>query len=149
MSAGAGSGKTTELVDRVVALVAAGTAIESIAAITFTEKAADELRQRVRLALQRTGRRRRDGWCRSAVATALDDLDQAALCTLHAFAQRILTAYPVEAGLPPAITVLDEIASELDFDQRFRAFYSELVGSARARADLDAGAGARHPATRS
>ena len=32
---------------------------------------------------------------------ALDDLDQAALCTLHAFAQRILTAYPVEAGLPP------------------------------------------------
>ena len=60
--------------------------------------------------------------------TALDDLDQAALCTLHAFAQRILTAYPVEAGLPPALSVLDEIASELDFDQRFRAFYSDLVG---------------------
>jgi ATP-dependent helicase/nuclease subunit A len=127
VSAGAGSGKTTELVRRVVALVSAGTAIEAIAAITFTEKAADELRQRVRLALIEQAAGDGDGVvqerCRSARRPR-----PAALCTLHAFAQRILTAYPVEAGLPPALSVLDEIASELDFDQRFRAFYSELVG---------------------
>ena len=128
VSAGAGSGKTTELVRRVVALVSAGTAIESIAAITFTEKAADELRQRVRLALLEQAAGDGDGVVQERCRTALDDLDQAALCTLHAFAQRILTAYPVEAGLPPALSVLDEIASELDFDQRFRAFYSELLG---------------------
>ena len=128
VSAGAGSGKTTELVRRVVALVSAGTAIESIAAITFTEKAADELRQRVRLALLEQAADDGDGVVQERCRTALDDLDQAALCTLHAFAQRILTAYPVEAGLPPALSVLDEIASELDFDQRFRAFYSELLG---------------------
>jgi ATP-dependent exoDNAse (exonuclease V) beta subunit len=128
VSAGAGSGKTTELVRRVVALVSAGTAIESIAAITFTEKAADELRQRVRLALLEQADGDGDGVVQERCRTALDDLDQAALCTLHAFAQRILTAYPVEAGLPPALSVLDEIASELDFDQRFRAFYSELLG---------------------
>ncbi len=58
---------------------------------------------------------------------ALDQLDQAALCTLHAFAQRILTAYPVEAGLPPAVTVLDEIASDIDFEERFQVFYAELI----------------------
>ncbi len=68
VSAGAGSGKTTELVRRVVALVSAGTAIESIAAITFTEKAADELRQRVRLALLEQAADDGDGWCRSAAA---------------------------------------------------------------------------------
>ena len=125
VSAGAGSGKTTQLVDRVVALVAAGSAIESIAAITFTEKAADELRHRVRVALQQRAGGEEGSSAR--FATALDDLDQAALCTLHSFAQRVLTAFPLEAGLPPAITVQDEIASELDFDQRFRGFYAELI----------------------
>jgi ATP-dependent exoDNAse (exonuclease V) beta subunit len=100
VSAGAGSGKTTELVRRVVALVSAGTAIEAIAAITFTEKAADELRQRVRLALLEQADGDGDGVVQERCRTALDDLDQAALCTLHAFAQRIPTP-PVEAGLPP------------------------------------------------
>ncbi len=136
MAAGAGSGKTTQLVERVVALVLAGTPMESIAAITFTDKAADELRQRVRTALQLraagTGPDTADdtaGRCRRA----LDQLDQAALCTLHAFAQRILTAYPVEAGLPPAVAVLDEIASDIDFEERFQAFYAELIN----RPDLE------------
>ena len=132
VSAGAGSGKTTQLVDRVVALVRAGVAIESIAAITFTEKAADELRHRIRLALQpdlisRELEAAEDPGLRARFNVALDDLDQAAFCTLHAFAQRILTAFPVEAGLPPAVTVLDEIASDLDFDQRFQAFYADLL----------------------
>ena len=127
VAAGAGSGKTTQLVERVVALVRSGVAIESIAAITFTEKAADELRQRIRLALRSEGQRVTDPDMQARLTTALDDLDQAAFCTLHAFAQRILTAFPVEAGLPPAVTVLDEIASDLDFEQRFQAFYTELL----------------------
>ena len=83
-------------------------------------------------------------WCRSAAVPRSDDLDQAALCTLHAFAQRILTAYPVEAGLPPALSVLDEIASELDFDQRFRSFYSELVGRPELERTVVLASGARH-----
>ena len=91
VSAGAGSGKTTQLVDRVVALVRAGVAIESIAAITFTEKAADELRHRIRLALQpdlifHEGETAEDPGLRALSNVALDDLDQAAFCTLHAFA---------------------------------------------------------------
>src|SRR5690242_21877958 len=53
VEAGAGSGKTSELVTRVVALVTSGTAkLESIAAITFTEKAGAELRDRVRQELE-------------------------------------------------------------------------------------------------
>jgi ATP-dependent helicase/nuclease subunit A len=125
VAAGAGSGKTTQLVQRVVALVLAGTPMESIAAITFTDKAADELRQRVRTALQL--RAAGSGPDADRCRRALDQLDQAALCTLHAFAQRILTAYPVEAGLPPAVAVLDEIASDINFEERFQAFYAELI----------------------
>ncbi len=80
---------------------------DRIAAITFTEKAAAELTDRIR------GRARggRPGRAASACAAALAVLDRAAIGTLHAFAQRILNEHPIEAGLPPRIDVLDEIAS--------------------------------------
>ncbi len=133
VSAGAGSGKTTALVERLIALVARGTTIDHVAAITFTDKAADELRHRIRTELGRQANLAPDPVARRRFTTALDDLDQAAFCTLHAFAQRILTTFPVEAGLPPAIGVLDEIASEADFDQRWQAFYDDLAS----RPELD------------
>ncbi|MHB8463389.1 MAG: UvrD-helicase domain-containing protein [Acidimicrobiales bacterium] len=116
VEAGAGSGKTTTLVDRVVALVATGAAeLRSIAAITFTEKAATELRDRLRRELAAT------------CPGALDQLDGAAIGTLHAFAQRILTEHPVEAGLPPRVEVLDEVSSGLEFERRWRIFLDELL----------------------
>src|SRR3954467_7195063 len=89
VEAGAGTGKTAALVNRVVSLVCdAGIPVHAVAAITFTEKAAAELRDRVRRALQP---RAHDG---DALArTALDELDAAAIGTLHAFAQRILTEF--------------------------------------------------------
>ncbi|HET7563893.1 MAG TPA: UvrD-helicase domain-containing protein, partial [Gemmatimonadaceae bacterium] len=53
VEAGAGSGKTTSLVGRMVALVARGTPVEQIAAVTFTRKAANELRERFQLELEK------------------------------------------------------------------------------------------------
>ena len=52
-------------------------------------------------------------------AAALDDLDGAAISTLHAFAQRLLTEFPIEAGLPPRVEVRDEIAAAFAFDARW------------------------------
>src|SRR5688572_1338186 len=86
LEAGAGSGKTTSLVERFVALVESGIPADRIAAITFTERAARELSDRVRQALERAGHH-----------AALDLLDRAAIGTLHAFAQRILNEHPIEA----------------------------------------------------
>ena len=74
-----------------------GVPIDEIAAITFTEKAAAELRHRLRAALDRG--RRHDPPRRPA----LDALDHAPIGTLHAFARRILFEFPVEAGLPPGL----------------------------------------------
>jgi ATP-dependent exoDNAse (exonuclease V) beta subunit len=116
LEAGAGSGKTKCLVDRFVALVAAGVPADRIAAITFTEKAAAELADRVRQALEKAGDR-----------AALDLLDRAAIGTLHAFAGRILNEHPIEAGLPPRLEVLDEISSQLAFEGRWGAFVDELL----------------------
>ncbi len=133
VEAGAGTGKTDVLVDRIVALVTeAGAAgpieMRAVAAITFTEKAAAELRDRVRRRLEeRAQGADPDSELRARCLAALDELDAAAICTLHAFAQRILTAFPVEAGLPPRIEVHDEVSSLLTFDARWRRTRDDLL----------------------
>jgi ATP-dependent helicase/nuclease subunit A len=126
VEAGAGSGKTRALVDRVEALVDAGVELRHIAAITFTEKAAAELRQRIRTRLvdrasAATGEEART-WQR-----AVEQIDIAAIGTLHAFAQRILADRPLEAGLPPSIRVLDEVASLVAFQDRWQVLRHRLL----------------------
>jgi ATP-dependent exoDNAse (exonuclease V) beta subunit len=131
VEAAAGSGKTRALVDRVVALVTGDVArMSEIAAITFTDKAAAELRDRVRrqvdaerLRALAAGDHAVAGRC----AAALDELDGAAIGTLHSFAQRILTEHPIEAGLPPRVEVLDEVASAVAFESRWSSFLDELL----------------------
>ncbi len=121
VEAGAGSGKTKSLVDRFVALVEDGVEADRIAAITFTEKAAGELADRIRVELQKGSATSQH--CRDALAA----LDRSAICTLHAFAQRLLTSHPIEAGLPPRLTVLDEIASQIAFEARWEAFLDRII----------------------
>ncbi|HEX7131793.1 MAG TPA: UvrD-helicase domain-containing protein, partial [Iamia sp.] len=136
VEAGAGSGKTTALVGRVISLVTGegvgrtGThppvPLSGIAAITFTEKAGAELRERLRRSLEETATadpgHPRATLCRAA----LDELDGAAIGTLHSFAQRILVEHPVEAGLPPRVEVLDEVTSGVEFERRWARFSDEL-----------------------
>ncbi len=128
VEAGAGTGKTTALVDRVLALVIGGHAeLEAIAAITFTDKAAAELRARVRRQLEERAIASAGEDARVRCAAALDQLDGAAIGTLHSFAQRLLSEHPVEAGLPPRVEVLDEVSSAVAFERRWRGFRDELL----------------------
>ena len=126
VNAGAGSGKTTALVSRVTSLVLNdGVRLSHIAAVTFTEKAGAELRDRLRAQFENVWRTRREH--SGAAQVALDDLDGAAIGTLHAFAQRLLAEHPIEAGLPPIIEVLDEVGSSVAFDERWSGLQSELL----------------------
>ncbi len=132
VEAGAGTGKTTELVGRIVALVRSGVSVDGIAAITFTEKAAAELSERVRRELERaaTGHERYADFLadeRARCQEALPDLDRAAIQTLHSFAQRILSLYPLEAGLPPQLRIMDEVEGDIAFRDRWRRFVDELL----------------------
>ena len=97
VEAGAGSGKTSALVNRVLALVTRGhVELRRIAAITFTEKAGAELRDRIRAALEKGAEADTDGAVGTRCREALEQLDGAAIGTLHAFAQRLLSEHPVE-----------------------------------------------------
>ncbi len=128
VQAGAGSGKTTALVNRVLALVGTGAAeLSNIAAITFTEKAATELRDRLRHELERVLAAGSEGELVDRYRLGLDQLDGAAIGTLHSFAQRILSEHPIEAGLPPRVLVIDEVSSDVAFERRWRELRDELL----------------------
>src|SRR5438067_4309023 len=130
VEAGAGTGKTTALVSRVVALVAAGDLrMERLAAITFTEAAAAELRDRIRQDLEKAALSRAGSDAGRLCETASREVDLASIQTIHAFAGALLRTYPLEAGLPPNFTTLDEIQQERSFDDRFRAWLYDEVPS--------------------
>ena len=129
VEAGAGTGKTTALVRRVAELVVTGrvTSARQLAAITFTEAAAAELRDRVREQLElEVGRIERTDEERARVEAVLADVDEITLTTLHGFASRLLGEFPLEAGLPPGFEVEDEIEASVRFDRRWRDLLDDL-----------------------
>jgi ATP-dependent helicase/nuclease subunit A len=98
VSAGAGTGKTAVLVERVVrAVTERGLDVDSILVITYTRRAAGELRTRIRAALAERGRH-----------DLARQLDGAWISTIHGFCARLLRAYPLAAGLDPRFRELDE-----------------------------------------
>lgn len=136
--AGAGTGKTTALVGRIVALVTSGTAeLHEIAAITFTEAAAAELRDRVRSRLDdAAGDATLPPAARARARLARSQIDTSTLTTLHGFAQRILAEHPLEAGLPPRFRILDDVEASLWFDRHWTGFVESLTTEPEWRSTL-------------
>ncbi|HEX3947809.1 MAG TPA: UvrD-helicase domain-containing protein, partial [Acidimicrobiales bacterium] len=126
VEAGAGSGKTTQLVARLLGLLLSGRArIEEVAAITFTEAAAAELGDRLagELEAAAAGAAGTTPEEQALAVTALGGLDGAAITTLHGFSRRVLAEHPFAAGLPPVFEVLDQVRAMVAFDER----WDELV----------------------
>jgi ATP-dependent helicase/nuclease subunit A len=116
--AGAGTGKTTVLVERFVrAVVEDGAPVEGILAITFTEKAAAEMKARVRRRFLEMGRREE---ARAA--------EGAWISTIHGFCSRVLRAHALSAGIDPAFRVLDDLEAERVATDAFDAALGEFMG---------------------
>ena len=126
VEAGAGTGKTTQLVTRIVNTVLhRDVPLSAIAAITFTEAAASELQSRIRVEFEKQTLTD-DPTHRQRAEQAISDADLAAISTVHGFASRILTEFSVLAGLPPRVSVLDEVASQLEHERRWDHFVDIL-----------------------
>lgn len=117
VEASAGTGKTSELVKRIVAVLGAGkTTIDKIAAVTFTHKAAGELKLRLRAELDK------ERFRAPALEDALQRLEEASIGTIHSFCAQILRERPVEACVDPAFEELSEQASHRLYQRSFRAW---------------------------
>lgn len=108
VTAGAGSGKTRTLVARYVGLLSEGIAPRRVAAITFTEKAAREMRTRVRQELRRLSLSAADEDARRFWNEIEAQMDSARIGTIHSLCAEILRAHPAEAGLDPQFGVIEE-----------------------------------------
>jgi ATP-dependent exoDNAse (exonuclease V) beta subunit len=129
VEASAGTGKTTELVNRIVAAVAAGTPVEAIVAVTFTHAAAGNMKLRVRQELERSCARAPDPRTRARLATAARSLDRAFIGTIHAFCAQLLRRRPVEAGVDPVFQELAEPDAVRVFDGVFRRWIEQRLAS--------------------
>ena len=120
VEAAAGTGKTTELVKRILRILSTGRArVGNIVAVTFTEKAAGELKLRLREALERERGSAPDTEIKDRLDDALARLEEAHVSTIHGFCAELLRERPVEARIDPLFAVLTESQSERLFDEAF------------------------------
>ncbi len=138
VEAGAGTGKTGVMVERYCRLTCdEGVSPDAILAITFTDKAAAELRQRVRAELAA-----RAGAGSERARELLAGLGAAWITTIHGFCHRVLAAHPVAAGVDPRFAVLDpaetDRAGREAFDAALEGF---LAADEPAREETVAGYG--------
>ncbi|MSQ42681.1 MAG: hypothetical protein EXR45_00520 [Chloroflexi bacterium] len=124
VDAGAGTGKTHTLVTRIVSLVANGRLeMGALAAITFTEASAAELRDRIRGGLDREATNGDvSGLARDRCRLASGAIDEASIRTIHAFCGTLLRTFPLEASLPPGFATWDTLDEARAFDETFRAW---------------------------
>jgi ATP-dependent helicase/nuclease subunit A len=116
VSAGAGTGKTAVLVERFVRAVCdRGLDVESILVITYTRRAAGELRTRIRAALAERGRQ-----------DLARELDGAWISTIHGFCLRLLKSYPFAAGLDPRFRELDDAQGAVLRSEAFKQALAEF-----------------------
>jgi ATP-dependent helicase/nuclease subunit A len=129
VEAAAGTGKTTELVNRIISILASGrTTVDRIVAVTFTDKAAGELKLRLRAELEKARAvAQNEAQRRRNLEEALAHLEEARAGTIHSFCGDLLRERPVEAGIDPQYEQLDEIAAEQHYRSTFRTWIEGLL----------------------
>jgi ATP-dependent helicase/nuclease subunit A len=132
VEAAAGTGKTTALVERIVRVIAAGrAAVGEIVAVTFTEKAAGELKLRIRERLERARAEEPDPDVVARLDRAVQHLEEAHVSTIHGFCADLLRERPVEARVDPAFQVLTEAQATRLFDIAFDRWFQDQLEQPR------------------
>ncbi|HKR65324.1 MAG TPA: UvrD-helicase domain-containing protein [Thermoanaerobaculia bacterium] len=143
IEAGAGTGKTTAIVAEVLKLMVErdDLAPERIVLMTFTEKAAGEIADRIRIALEELATGDATSWpidsphplvtitdserARRAIAHHLENIDALRSQTIHSFCQSLLRTFPIEAGLDPQFKIIEGFERSLLYGQLYDAWLDE------------------------
>jgi ATP-dependent exoDNAse (exonuclease V) beta subunit len=129
VEAAAGTGKTTELVGRVVAMLSSGRAqLRAMVAVTFTEKAAGEMKLRLRGALEAARGDARDA-AAGNLTLALEELEAARIGTIHSFCADLLHEHPIEAGVDPLFEVAAQDEATQLLEQAFDAWFEGALAA--------------------
>jgi ATP-dependent helicase/nuclease subunit A len=143
LEAGAGTGKTTLLVDRIEQIVRSGAArLDEIAAVTFTENAATTMKLRLRERLERArGDLARPAEERRRADAALEVLERAQVSTIHALCAALLGERPLECGVPPGFRVADDAEMDILFAEAWDEWLTArlVAGDATLMAAVDSG----------
>lgn len=130
VEAAAGTGKTTSMVGRIIALLRTGACkdIRTLVAVTFTRKAAAELRSRFQIKLEKaipdaTGKEKEN------LGRALENIEQCYIGTIHSFCARLLRERPIEAGVDIAFQEIDDEADKLLRKEAWDRFISALLAN--------------------
>jgi ATP-dependent helicase/nuclease subunit A len=129
IEAAAGTGKTTALVNRIVSVIGSGRGeLARIVAVTFTEKAAGELKLRLRAEIERARQNTEPfSEARARFDLALKQLEEARIGTIHSFCADLLRERPVEAHVDPMFEVAPEdVAGEM-FDSAFERWFEKIL----------------------
>lgn len=127
VEAAAGTGKTRAIIGRMIALLRTDDVeAHNLAAITFTVKAAGELRRRFQEDLERSAKEEVEDLPRRRLHEALDRLDTITIGTIHSFCASVLRERPIEAGLAPGFIVLEEADAASMRAEAWRNFVENL-----------------------
>jgi ATP-dependent exoDNAse (exonuclease V) beta subunit len=128
VEAAAGTGKTTELVNRMLRVLETGRAtMDQIVAVTFTEKAAGELKLRLREALETARTGAAAGTARDRLDAALEQLEESHVNTIHGFCAELIRERPVEARVDPLFAVLTEPQADHLYTRAFQGWLQEAL----------------------
>ncbi|MCB9057941.1 MAG: UvrD-helicase domain-containing protein [Calditrichae bacterium] len=139
VTAGAGSGKTRILVERFLKIVKDNPLLTRfVVAITFTEKAAGEMQERI--ADEVNNRLHNDTITaaeRKTLQIIRDNLNSAHISTIHGFCMRILREFPIEAGVSPDFGILDAIRQQVLLSNTIRSIFKDLDETASLDTETD------------
>ncbi|MGH9760232.1 MAG: UvrD-helicase domain-containing protein, partial [Blastocatellia bacterium] len=130
VEAAAGTGKTTALVERIVAVLKGGSNLREIIAVTFTDPASGELKLRLRKKIEDE---RQNPGCDPEIKTRLEDslrqIEEARIGTIHAFCADLLRERPVESGIDPLFEVAPDERARSLFDRAFDRWFEARLDS--------------------
>ena len=129
VEAAAGTGKTTEMIARIIAVIRTGASrLEQLVAVTFTEKAAGEMKLRLRTELE-LARQRAAGIERTRLEAALAELEVARIGSIHSFCADLLRERPIEARIDPLFEVAAEDGAERAYLEAFDHWLAGTLAS--------------------